>query len=299
MEARKSEKKWYRLGHTVIEVCSPEKVPVPENMTRFETEKPDSGEIRRTYEIRVVTDLTGPERAFREACPEAREICRDRVRIRTAGDQECRLLNFYGNPVPFALSWEEPARTRIWVMEEVLPMLVYDTVYASLFHLEKLMLQDGALILHSAYMCREGRAVLFSAPSETGKSTQADLWEKYRGTRTVNGDRSLLLRDPDGWRAYGWPVCGSSGICQNESYPVEAIVMLYQAPVNEIRRLEGAQALQKIFGQVTVNMWDSAAQMRALDLLEPLLSEVPVFELGCTISEEAVRCLEEALLNIQ
>lgn len=153
------------------------------------------------------------------------------------------------------------------------------------------------MILHSAYMCYEDTAVLFSAPSETGKSTQAGLWEKYRGTWTVNGDRSLLIREEDGWYANGWPVCGSSEICNNKSYPVRAIVMLSQAKENRISRLKGLEALRKVMEQITINAWNSEFQIQAMDELEILLKEVPVYRLECDISEDAVRCLENVLTD--
>ena len=35
--------------------------------------------------------------------------------------------------------------------------------------------------------------------------------------------------------------------------------------------------------------------IHAMDLMEKLLAEIPVYHLGCTISEEAVECLENAL----
>lgn len=130
---------------------------------------------------------------------------------------------------------------------------------------------------------------------KTGKSTQAGLWEKYRGTWTVNGDRSLLIREEDGWYANGWPVCGSSEICNNKSYPVRAIVMLSQAKENRISRLKGLEALRKVMEQITINAWNSEFQIQAMDELEILLKEVPVYHLECDISEDAVRCLEDVL----
>ena len=157
------------------------------------------------------------------------------------------------------------------------------------------MIDDGALILHSAYMNYRGKAVLFSAPSETGKSTQANLWEKYRDTYTVNGDRSLLIRENDGWYAYGWPICGSSEICRNEVYPIQAIVMLKQAKENKAYPLKGFQAMREVMEQITINTWDREFQIRVMDQLEKLLNEIPVYRLECNISEEAVKCLEEVL----
>lgn len=179
----------------------------------------------------------------------------------------------------------------------VAEMLDQDTVYLAAFSLEKQAIKDHSMILHSAYMCYEDTAVLFSAPSETGKSTQAGLWEKYRGTWTVNGDRSLLIREEDGWYANGWPVCGSSEICNNKSYPVRAIVMLSQAKENRISRLKGLEALRKVMEQITINAWNSEFQIQAMDELEILLKEVPVYHLECDISEDAVRCLEDVLAD--
>ena len=144
-------------------------------------------------------------------------------------------------------------------------------------------------------MLKDGKAVLFSAPSGTGKSTQAELWKTYRGTRQVNGDRSLLVKKEDGWYACGWPICGSSEICHNEAYPIQTIVMLQQAKENKVQRLGLAAAVRKIVSQVTINMWNAEFQMQAIDLIQDLVMNIPVLELACDISEEAVSCLEEAL----
>ena len=157
------------------------------------------------------------------------------------------------------------------------------------------MIDTEAMIFHSAYMNYQNSAVLFSAPSETGKSTQANLWEKYRGTYTVNGDRSLLIREKDGWYAYGWPICGTSEICRNEVYPVRAIVMLKQAKENKAYPLKGFQAMREVMEQITVNSWDTEFQIKVMDQLEILLSEVPVYRLECDMSENAVKCLEELI----
>lgn len=142
---------------------------------------------------------------------------------------------------------------------------------------------------------KDGEAILFSAPSETGKSTQAALWEQYRGARVVNGDRSLLMRENGKRYAHGWPICGSSEICHNEGYPIRAIVMLYQAKENVIRKLKGAEAVKKVVSQMMINTWNKEFVIVAMDLVQQLVTEVPVYELGCNISEDAVKCLESVL----
>lgn len=46
-----------------------------------------------------------------------------------------------------------------------------------------------------------------------------------------------------------------------------------------------------------VNNWNRSYQEKAMDLLSELLKEIPVVELACDISEQAVTCLEEYLEN--
>ncbi len=56
------------------------------------------------------------------------------------------------------------------------------------------LLYRDCLTFHCSYILHQNRAILFAAPSGTGKSTQAALWEKYRGAEIIIGDRGLLFR---------------------------------------------------------------------------------------------------------
>lgn len=85
------------------------------------------------------------------------------------------------------------------------------------------------------------------------------------------------------------------GICQNADARLSAVVLLRQAKKNAVRRLSRGEAFLRLYGQVTVNRWDQAESARVLDAVEALLRRVPAFLLDCTISEEAVDCLYEAL----
>ena len=152
------------------------------------------------------------------------------------------------------------------------------------------MLSDE-LILPVSFALFEADAV----SSKTGKTTQATLWEKHRGSRVINGDRALLDCIDGRWTARGWPVCGSSEVCHNEDTKIRAIVMLSQGKTDTVERLTPFQAFSQIYSQITINRWNREAQQRAMDLIENLITHVPVYHLSCTISEDAVRCLESAL----
>ena len=71
--------------------------------------------------------------------------------------------------------------------------------------------------------------------------------------------------------------------------------MLSQAPENRIERLGAMAAFSRLYSQITINRWDRAFTTHAMDLIETLVKEVPIYHLACTISEEAVDCLDQAL----
>ena len=305
--------KYYRFANTTIQIQLPKDMLIPDNMQLFEVSNCDSVDkdgrsvsaadskrkdskrlsIDKFYQLDVVDKLAPIVQKFCAEYPDAKQILRPNMQILIAPEKECRIIKLEGAPAPYAVHIEDsPELSRVWVQKEMAAFLHIDTIFGSLLGLEKVMIKSGAMILHSAYMCREGKAVLFSAPSETGKSTQAGLWEKYRGTRQINGDRSLLVREADDnsldgscadslsakescvkgscangqyerdkhagvWYAYGWPICGSSEICHNEAYPIQAIVMLFQAKENTIKRLGPAAAMKKLMSQITMNMWNT------------------------------------------
>lgn len=288
--------KHYYIGKTYLQLCLPEEMQMPENLGLFQVEEISEGEVCVTYTLEFTNQIMEKAREAKEKQEGTKVVNRENLHVFQTAAGECRFIRHFGATEPFGISMQTGKQQyHVWVTPETNELMIYDAVFNSLLSLEKHMIRREAMILHSAYMCYHGMAVLFSAPSETGKSTQAALWEKYRGTRTINGDRSLLYKHEDGWYAHGWPICGSSEICQNEAYKIKAIVMLRQAKENTIRPLKGIEALKQIMSQITINYWDTSFQMKAMDLIEDLMKEIPVYELGCDISEQAVECLEKVL----
>ena len=171
----------------------------------------------------------------------------------------------------------------------------HTAIMLNLLGLEHLLIQYDALILHSSSVRHNGKGILFSAPSGTGKSTQAALWEQHMGADIINGDRAGLRKVDGHWRAYGLPFAGSSGIYRNESAPIAAIVLLRQGPENRILPLSGAMAFRGLFPEVSVQRWDEDFVNRVTDLLSDLLGEIPVYQLTCRPDGEAVSLLDNTL----
>lgn len=161
--------------------------------------------------------------------------------------------------------------------------------------MEHLAAQAGGFVFHTSYVEWNGGAILFTAPSGTGKSTQAELWRSLRGAEVINGDRAVV-RVADGQvLAEGIPFSGSSQICKNCSLPIKAIVYLAQAPQTEIFRLRGAQAFARLWEGVSVNIWDREDVELISATVQQVLQSVPVYYLPCTPDETAVAALERLL----
>lgn len=166
---------------------------------------------------------------------------------------------------------------------------------ASFFSLEHVLLRHGALFLHSSHLNIGGKALLFSAPSGTGKSTQADLWEKYACAEIINGDKTVLRKKDGIWNAYGCPMCGTSGIHKQGNEPIHAIVMLEQGKDNSVRRLTAGEAFSRMYPEVTVPRWNRELVLRAMELLDDVMANVPVYLFSCTKDKCAVMALRDAL----
>jgi len=165
--------------------------------------------------------------------------------------------------------------------------------------LEHLIARAGGFIFHCSYIDVGGKAVLFTAPSGTGKSTQADLWQKYRNADIINGDRAAV-RICDGIpTACGIPFAGSSQYCKNRDLPIAAIVYLSQAPENTLRTVKGYEAFLRIWEGVSVNTWDKTDLELVSSAVQTLAAQVPVFHLCCTPDESAVLTLEAALRKLE
>lgn len=276
----------FTIGDFCFRLVCDEGITPPENFLKFR----GGNQEAYTYTVRLV-----------DALPEAQEAViarRPDILVSRAPGGECRHIGTRGPQGPYACYQEtDSGKAEIFVAGNQAGDLSIDPVFSSLFALERRQLDYGALILHCAYMELEGEAILFSAPSETGKTTQANLWGKYRGTRTVNGDRALIQKKDGRWIARGWPVCGSSGVCHNRDLPIRAVVMLSQAPEDRAERLAPMKAFTQIYSQITVNRWNKDANIRTMELLEQLIGEVPVYHLACTMNETAVAELERILME--
>lgn len=160
---------------------------------------------------------------------------------------------------------------------------------------EHFIAQNNGVILHCSCIEHNGKAIVFTAPSGTGKSTQADLWQNMRGAQIINGDRTALRLAEGVILAEGIPFKGSSEYCKNRSLPLEAVVYLSQAASTDISRLKGYAAFSRIWQGISVNSWCREDMEKVSAVVKHTAETVPVYHLACTPDISAVEALERAL----
>lgn len=158
------------------------------------------------------------------------------------------------------------------------------------------LLKFNGMLLHASAVVMDGKAYLFSAPCGTGKSTHTRIWLREFGDHAtmLNDDKPALRYEDGAWYAYGTPWSGKHDISTNVRVPVAGIAMVQRGENNEIHPLGGKEAIYGILEQ-TVRPRDVHFWTRLLDLLDKLITEVPVWKLKCNMEPEAAWVSYEAM----
>lgn len=155
----------------------------------------------------------------------------------------------------------------------------------------------GGLMLHTSLVDYQGKGILFVGPSGIGKTTQAELWMKYRDAIIINGDMALVGEKDGSFTGYGCPWHGSSPYCENRQVPLAGIIVLEQAKENTLERLHGVTMIERMMRNIFLPHWYQKGAEAAMETVDHLLSTVPVYLLKCRPDEEAVAMVERALFE--
>lgn len=157
--------------------------------------------------------------------------------------------------------------------------------------------QRRILYLHSSLVDFHGSGLMFLGPSGIGKTTQAELWRRFRGAVIINGDVVFVQETEKNFLGWGTPWHGSSPYCENASVPVRAMIILRQASENSIRELTGFEKVTAVSESVFYPRWLENGMELCLETLNHLLSAMPVYELSCRPDGDAVRLTEETIFK--
>lgn len=160
------------------------------------------------------------------------------------------------------------------------------------------MLDSSVLSFHGVLMEYNGKGIIISAPSETGKTTHARLWRDEKKALIINGDNSCCYKEDDSWKGFGIPWSGTSGEQINRSVEIVAAVILERADENKADRINDYDAFCNLHSLIQYPTWDTEKADRAIALCNDFLKDVPVFKLRCKPDTDAVDTLCKALEDL-
>lgn len=140
--------------------------------------------------------------------------------------------------------------------------------------------------------------IMFIGSSGVGKTTQAALWNMFRGADIINGDKVFLgLRDshPGEVLAYGSPWRGSSEYCLNRRVPLRAVIVLKRLAEKGIRPLNDMEALVNFAHALYMPGWGEQLTGLVTETMGDILERISLYEMSCDVNEDAVCMVEEAL----
>lgn len=207
------------------------------------------------------------------------------------------VLRFYDHVKEryYSVTEEFPDSMTIHLAQENLPWGSEISQLYEQLALPHMLLKKGRLLIHSSCILTPDGAIVFTAPSGTGKSTQAELWRQYLNALIVNGDRSVVGLSGGNVMAYGFPLSGSSNDCLNRTAKLRAIVSLKQAKQNTIRRLSPSEAIAVFINGSYLSDDHQKDLPLIVDAAIPIAQKVPIYELSCLPDEGAVALLEKTL----
>lgn len=159
---------------------------------------------------------------------------------------------------------------------------------------DKLLPEKDQVMLHCSYVLYQNQALLFCAPSGTGKSTQASFWRKLRGSETVNEDRAIIGKYHGRYYAHGCWAMGHGDVCRNVSAPVRAIILLGQGK-NHVYRLHAVDAITRIIPQCSFDDQSNIQCQKIIEIAADMISCIPVWGYDCINNESSVEELEKYL----
>ena len=161
------------------------------------------------------------------------------------------------------------------------------------------LISHGGTTLHSSSIAYKNSAVLFSAPSGTGKSTHTELWKEAFGDDVtyINDDKPAIIKRDGKFYASGTPWSGKTDRNNNIICPIKAIVFVKRAEQNNISKLSTAKAVCYLNDQTFPSFYDERLFAKNLDLIEDIIKSVPVYLLECNTEIQAAHIAKNTIFD--
>lgn len=182
----------------------------------------------------------------------------------------------------------------VHIRKSLLPEITVANLFSAM-DVAKFLPEKDEFVLHASYVLNQEKALLFCAPSGTGKSTQADFWKRSKDAVIVNEDRVVIFQQNGIYYAGGCWATGKSRTCLNKTAPIQQIILLEQGEENRRIDLSSAEKFAKLIEQCSFAADSIQSCDKIISLVFDLIAAVPVMGYMCINDISSVEELEKYL----
>lgn len=155
----------------------------------------------------------------------------------------------------------------------------------------------GVLLVHGSAVVVNGQAVLFMAPSGTGKSTHTHLWTELLGDKAfiINDDKQFIRLNREVPIVYTSPWGMVHPAPAEKSAPLKAVVWLERGE-NHIEPITFTEMLPKLI-QSSLRGNTPAEAVQILQMQQKLLRSASLWKMTCTPDLDAAHMAYHAVLE--
>lgn len=163
------------------------------------------------------------------------------------------------------------------------------------FIISNKIIHNNGFVLHASSVSYDGKGLVFTAPSGTGKSTHAAMWKKYYKASILNDDCPIIKIESGKAIIHGTPWSGAKSRAMQASSPLSAIIILEQAGQNTIRELTNEEAIPLFLPRVFLPYQNPALMDAVMQNVENAIESVPKYLLKCRADREATELVYQCI----
>jgi hypothetical protein len=137
----------------------------------------------------------------------------------------------------------------------------------------------GGIMLHGGAVSYNDNAVLYTGPSESGKSTMSRCLRDSKYNFSMMSDERPIISLIDGkYHACGTPWPSSENIVGDYTAPLKSIMFLVQSPENRLVPISRKVAFERIMKMICIPWFDKSLVFDFINIIDKVLDDVELFE---------------------
>ncbi len=152
--------------------------------------------------------------------------------------------------------------------------------------------QKRIFALFSTGILYQNRIWLLCGSTKSFRMQLAKLWNACYGATILNTDLNLIGRGQDEVQSHSIPWGGSTRRYETGSTRIGGIILLKKDDHNHVMTLRPSSRILQVARHMLSPNWTQAQLHYQYVFTEELLESLPVWKIGCTVSEPAVELLK-------